>query len=309
MRLLLLMFAFCLTLPAHAELRYTLQPRQIADDVWLLEGSTDNFDKANGGNIVNTGFIVTEAGVVVIDSGPSRRYGEAMRAAIASVTDRPVIKLLLTHHHPDHVLGNQAFTDVPIAALAGTTELLREQGNAMAENMYRLVGDWMRGTEVVLPTETLAPGMLDIGGRSLRLLALRGHTGADLAILDERSGVLFAGDILFYQRALTTPNSPGLDVWLEDLDTLEALPWKRLVAGHGPVADDAAPFLQMRDYLGWLDGLLREAANGGADMNEVIQSPIPERFAGISLTRYELIRSATHLYPKYEAQALSRVDQ
>ncbi|WP_436785240.1 quinoprotein relay system zinc metallohydrolase 1 [Stutzerimonas frequens] len=309
MRLLLLMFAFCLTLPAHAELRYTLQPRQIADDVWLLEGSTDNFDKANGGNIVNTGFIVTESGVVVIDSGPSRRYGEAMRAAIASVTDRPVIKLLLTHHHPDHVLGNQAFTDVPIAALAGTTELLREQGNAMAENMYRLVGDWMRGTEVALPTETLAPGMLDIGGRSLRLLALRGHTGADLAILDERSGVLFAGDILFYQRALTTPNSPGLDVWLEDLDTLEALPWKRLVAGHGPVADDAAPFLQMRDYLGWLDGLLREAANGGADMNEVIQSPIPERFAGISLTRYELIRSVSHLYPRYEAMALQRVDE
>ncbi len=309
MRLLLLMFAFCLTLPSHAELRYTLQPRQIADDVWLLEGSTDNFDKANGGNIVNTGFIVTDAGVVVIDSGPSRRYGEAMRAAIASVTDRPVIKLLLTHHHPDHVLGNQAFTDVPIAALAGTTELLREQGNAMAENMYRLVGDWMRGTEVVLPTETLAPGTLDIGGRSLRLLALRGHTGADLAILDERSGVLFAGDILFYQRALTTPNSPGLDVWLEDLDTLEALPWKRLVAGHGPVADDAAPFLQMRDYLGWLDGLLREAANGGADMNEAIQSPIPERFAGISLTRYELIRSVSHLYPRYEAMALQRVDE
>ena len=309
MRLLLLMFAFCLTLPAHAELRYTLQPRQIADDVWLLEGSTDNFDKANGGNIVNTGFIVTDAGVVVIDSGPSRRYGEAMRAAIASVTDRPVIKLLLTHHHPDHVLGNQAFTDVPIAALAGTAELLREQGNAMAENMYRLVGDWMRGTEVVLPTETLAPGTLDIGGRALRLLALRGHTGADLAILDERSGVLFAGDIPFHQRALTTPNSPGLDVWLEDLDTLEALPWKRLVAGHGPVADDAAPFLQMRDYLGWLDGLLREAANGGADMNEVIQSPIPERFAGISLTRYELIRSVSHLYPRYEAMALQRVDE
>ncbi|WP_312170594.1 quinoprotein relay system zinc metallohydrolase 1 [Stutzerimonas kunmingensis] len=309
MRLLLLMFAFCLTLPAHAELRYTLQPRQIADDLWLLEGSTDNFDKANGGNIVNTGFIVTAAGVVVIDSGPSRRYGEAMRAAIASVTDRPVIKLLLTHHHPDHVLGNQAFADVPIAALAGTTELLREQGNAMAENMYRLVGDWMRGTEVVLPSETLAPGTLEIGGRSLRLLSLRGHTGADLAILDERSGVLFAGDILFYQRALTTPNSPGLDVWLEDLDTLEALPWKRLVAGHGPVADDAAPFVQMRDYLGWLDGLLREAASGGADMNEVIQSPIPERFAGISLTRYELIRSVSHLYPRYEAMALQRVDE
>jgi len=309
MRLFILIFAFCLTSSVHAELRYELQPQPLAEGVWLLEGSTANFDKANGGNIVNTGFIVTDSGVVVIDSGPSRRYGEAMREVIARVTDRPIIKVLLTHHHPDHVLGNQAFADVPIAALAGTTELLREQGNAMAENMYRLVGDWMRGTEVVLPTESVTTGTLQVGGRTLRLLALRGHTGADLAILDERTGVLFAGDILFYQRALTTPNSPGLDVWLADLDTLQGLPWKRLVAGHGPVADDAEPFVQMRDYLGWLDGLLRDSAASGADMNEVIQSPIPERFAGISLTRYELIRSVSHLYPRYEADALERVDQ
>ncbi|EKM96850.1 hydrolase [Stutzerimonas degradans] len=309
MRLFTLILACCLALPAQAELRYDLQPKQIAENVWLLEGSTDNFEQRNGGNIVNTGFIVTEAGVVVIDSGPSKRYGEAMREAIAGVTDRPVIKVLLTHHHPDHVLGNQAFADVPIAALAGTTELLREQGDAMAENMYRLVGDWMRGTEVVLPNETLQPGTLEIGGHRLRLLALRGHTGADLAVLDENSGVLFASDILFYQRALTTPNSPGLDIWLADLDELQAQPWKLLVPGHGPVASDDAPFVQMRDYLGWLDGLLRDAAASGADMNEVIDSPIPERFAGISLTRFELIRSVTHLYPKYEAQQLQRVDQ
>ncbi len=309
MRLLILTLAFCLALPVQAELHYRLQPRQIAEYVWLLEGSTDNFDPRNGGNIVNTGFIVTSAGVVVIDSGPSKRYGEAMRAAIAEVTDRPVIKVLLTHHHPDHVLGNQAFADVPIAALAGTTELLREQGDAMAENMYRMVGDWMRGTEVVLPTETLEPGVLDVGDHRLRLLQLHGHTGADLAVLDENSGVLFAGDMLFHQRALTTPNSPGLDVWLADLDRLQATPWKLLVPGHGPLSRDNAPFEQMRDYLSWLDGLLRDAAANGADMNEVIQSPIPERFSGISLTRYELIRSVSHLYPKYEARQLQRVDE
>ena len=104
---------------ARAELEYPLQPRQVAEDTYLLEGSTENFSKANGGNIVNTAFIVTDSGVVVIDTGPSRRYGEAMRKSIASVTDKPVIQVLLTHHHPDHVLGNQAFADVPIGALPG----------------------------------------------------------------------------------------------------------------------------------------------------------------------------------------------
>lgn len=56
-------------------LDYHLQPRQIAEGVWLLEGSTDNFAAENGGNIVNVGFIETADGVVVIDTGPSRRYG------------------------------------------------------------------------------------------------------------------------------------------------------------------------------------------------------------------------------------------
>lgn len=299
----------CLLAGLAQALDYQLQPRQIAEGVWLVEGSTDNFAAENGGNIVNVGFIETAAGVVVIDTGPSRRYGEALRQRIEQVTGKPLLRVLLTHHHPDHVLGNQAFSDVPIAALPGTTRLLAEQGDAMAENMYRLVGDWMRGTEVVLPSEALEEGELEIGGRRLRLLALRGHTGADLAILDERSGVLFAGDLLFYQRALTTPNSPGLDVWLADLDRLEALPWKQIVPGHGPLATDAAPFVQMRDYLGWLDGVLRQGAEQGAEMNELIRAPIPERFAGVSLSRYELIRSVSHLYPRYERTAMVRVDR
>lgn len=307
MRWMLLLF-MSLSLPALADLDYSLKPRQIAEDTWLLEGSTDNFAKANGGNIVNTAFIVTEPGVVVIDTGPSKRYGEAMRKAIAAITDKPVIQVLLTHHHPDHVLGNQAFTDVPIGALAGTTGLLRQQGDAMAENMYRLVGDWMRGTEVVLPTRTLTPGVQSFGNHDLHLLSLGGHTGADLVILDRKTGVLFAGDLVFYQRALTTPNSPGLAVWLSDIATLQELPWTLIVPGHGPVATDAKPFEQMREYLTWLDQLMRDGAADGSDMAEMIRSPIPERFTGISLSRYELIRSVSHLYPRYERTQMPRVD-
>lgn len=305
----ILLLTCLLTNLAQAALDYRLEPRQIADGVWLVEGSTDNFAADNGGNIVNVGFIETADGVVVIDTGPSRRYGEALRQSIEKATGKPVVRVLLTHHHPDHVLGNQAFAGVPIAALPGTTKLLAEQGDAMAENMYRLVGDWMRGTEVVLPSEEVREGMLEIGGRRLQLLGLHGHTGADLTILDERTGVLFAGDLLFYQRALTTPNSPGLDVWLADLDRLEAMPWKQIVPGHGPLTTDAAPFTQMRDYLGWLDGLLRQGAEQGAEMNELIRAPIPERFAQINLSRYELIRSVSHLYPSYERNAMGRVDR
>ena len=308
MRALLCLLSL-VSLPSLAELDYRLEPRQIAADTYVLEGSTDNFSRENGGNIVNTGFIVSEAGVVVIDSGPSLRYGQALRQAIGKVTDKPVIQVLITHHHPDHALGNQAFNDVPIAALPGTSEQLAREGDALTENMYRMVGDWMRGTQVRLPEQALQPGVKQFGSHPLRLLAFSGHSGADLAILDEKTGVLFAGDLLFYQRALTTPHSPGLGQWLSDLQQLQALPWKVLVPGHGPVSHDRAPFEQMVDYLGWLDDLLRDSAVHGLDMNEVIATPIPPRFAAIKLSQYELIRSVAHLYPRYEQAVMSRVEQ
>lgn len=178
----------------------------------------------------------------------------------------------------------------------------------MAENLYRMVGDWMRGTEVVLPTQAVQPGIKTFGSHDLQLVQLRGHTGADLAILDQKTGVLFAGDLVFYQRALTTPNSPGLPVWLADIATLQGLPWTLIVPGHGPVASDAKPFEQMHDYLTWLDQLLRDGAAQGRDMPELIRSPIPERFAAINLSPYELIRSVTHLYPQYEREQMQRIN-
>lgn len=288
---------------------YVLTPKEIAENTYLVEGSTDNFSKDNGGNIVNVAFIVTDAGVVLIDTGPSLAYGKALRAAIATVTDKPVIQVFLTHHHPDHALGNQAFADVPIAALEGTKSLLAEQGDHMAENMYRIIGDQMRGTEVVLPTQIVEAGVIEIGGHPLQVLALTGHTSADLVILDQRTGVLFAGDLVFYQRALATPNTPGLEAWLADISTLQDLPWTLIVPGHGPLATDNQPFVQMHDYLTWLDSTLRDAAQRGLDMNQVIRLPIPERFASVSLTRYELVRTVSHLYPHYEKQQWQRIDQ
>ena len=99
---------------------YALTPRAIAPGTWVLEGAVDDFRPANGCNIINTAFIATGAGVVVVNTGPSRRYGEQQRQAIARVTDEPVVKVLNLNLHPDYFFGNQAWVDRPTAALAGS---------------------------------------------------------------------------------------------------------------------------------------------------------------------------------------------
>ncbi|TFH86296.1 quinoprotein relay system zinc metallohydrolase 1 [Billgrantia azerbaijanica] len=290
---------------AQDGLEYRLEATEITPGVWVVEGSTESFSRENGGNIVNTAFIETDVGVVVIDSGPSRRYGEAFRALIETTTGKSITHVLITHHHPDHAFGNQAFEPETLYMLPASRELLARDGDAFSDNMYRLVGDWMRGTEIVLPPNTLEPGEWQVGNRRFRLLELTGHTGSDLVVFDETSGVLFTADMLFYDRALTTPQSPGLDVWAAELEALEALPYRWVVPGHGPVVEGDVAFRQMQDYLAWLDRTLSQAATEGLSMMEVMNLPIPERFEGVAERRHELIRTTTHLYPHYEKAALA----
>jgi uncharacterized sulfatase len=283
---------------------YGLKPQKIAENSWMLLGKTEDITRANGGDIANTAFVVTADGVVVIDSGPSRRYGEQMRAAIARVTDKPVIRVFNTHHHPDHFLGNQAFSDVPRAALPVARAGMREQGGAFADNMYRMAGDWLAGTEVAPADEEVSPGRQSIGGHEFDLIALRGHTEGDLVILDRTTGVLYAGDLIFLDRAPTTPHASIAD-WQAALGVLAALPVKRTVPGHGPLHDDRRGIEQTRDWLTWLDDVLMRSAASGMDMAEVMVLPLPERFERMPLARSEFERSVAHLYRRYEEQTLN----
>ena len=302
--LLLALVAASATAPAAAD--YALTPRQVAADTWVVVGKTEDFSRDNGGDIVNTAFVATGDGVVVIDSGPTKRYGEALREAIGRVTREPIREVWNTHHHPDHVFGNQAFADRPIGALASTRAGLAAEGEAFLANVYRMTGDAARGTELVLPADTLQPGERSIGRHRFRLMQLAGHTAGDLAVLDLSTGVLFAGDLVFNQRAPTTPHADP-KAWLQSLDTLAALPFTTLVPGHGePTRGETLrrPIEQTRHWLSWLSALLREAAAQGLDPAEVAARPLPAEFADLPLARQELIRSLAHLFRQAEMDAL-----
>jgi len=290
-----------------ADFDYHLAAQRVAENVYAFVGRNEDFTTRNGGNIVNTGFIVAPDGVVVIDSGPSLRYGQQMRQAIAALNAKPLALLINTHHHPDHFLGNQAFAGTPIAALPATIEGIASEGNAFAENLFRMTGDWMKGTEVLAPARALTAGVVEVAGRRLRLIALDGHTGADLAIYDETSGVLFAGDLVFNGRAPTTPHAE-ISHWLVALDRLEAVTreggFSALVPGHGVVSRDAAPIRQTRAWLLWLQGAMRQAARAGLDMNEVLALPLPAEFAELPVANSEYRRSVGHLFPAAEQEAL-----
>lgn len=293
--------------PAQARFTYDIVLDRISDGIWMLEGATEYFTDTNGGAIVNIAALRGDTGLILIDTGPSLRYGQALDAALRKLDLRGVSAVFNTHHHPDHFLGNQAFVGRPIYGLPGTVAAARRDGDALSDNMYRLLGDWMRGTELVPPTQDLGGGDYVIDGRQLRVLPLGGHTEADMAILDVETGTLIAGDLAFYNRAPTTPTA-DLPQWYAALDELEALRPSQIIPGHGPLDRTGESLSQTRDYLMWMEETFRQSARDGLDMIEVMGLPLPEEYASMGAQPQEYERSVSHLFADIEIEELPRAN-
>lgn len=289
--------------------RYGLAPQEIADGVYVFWGRQEPFTHENGGNIVNTGFIVGDDGILVIDTGPTRHYAEEMIRAIRRVSDKSIRHVVVTHHHPDHSFGMQVFKKAGAANVlmhGNAYPLLKRDGVALLEFMKILIGEsWTTRTEITRPTRrTKREQTYDLGDRTVRILPFAfGHTPGDLAVIDEKTGTLFAGDLVFHQRAPTVPHA-DVTVWLGQLETIATLPWQRLVPGHGPLVEDPAQLAAMTDYLTWLKTLARDAVDSGESLAEVMAEPVPDRFGDMVGVGVEFQRAMLTLFRAYEAAQL-----
>jgi quinoprotein relay system zinc metallohydrolase 1 len=184
---------------------------------------------------------------------------------------------------------------------------METHADGYSDNLYRLLGDWMRGTEPVPPAGTIEPGAFAVGGRRFEALAFAGHTEADLAILDVETGTMIAGDLAFLDRAPTTPHA-DLDRWRESLDALATIAPAGIVPGHGPFDRTGESLRQTRAYLDWLDATLAEAAAQGLDRVETMRLPLPDAFAAMAVQPTEFERSVAHLFARYEEAATPLLD-
>src|SRR5215469_2563704 len=211
---------------------------EVASGVFVHNGVNEEASAANEDGIANIGFIVGNDAVAVIDPGGSFAEGRALRAAIRARTDRPIRYVILTHVHPDHILGAAAFRDdhpefVGHEKLAGA---LSQRGDYYLRRLRDALGDEANGTELVLPTRLVADRLeLDLGGRRFTVQAHRpAHTDNDLTVYDNKTRTFWLGDLLFFDRIPVIDGS--LIGWLKELDELIAVPANRAVPGHGPVS-------------------------------------------------------------------------
>jgi quinoprotein relay system zinc metallohydrolase 2 len=211
---------------------------EVAPGVFVHQGRVEDWLPANRGDVANLGFVVGQRCVAVIDSGGTPAVGEALRAAIARTTKLPVCYVINTHAHPDHVLGNVAFTEPADAAPrfighARMPAALAAREPYLRNALQRDFGLVLAPAAIVTPT-LLVEGRLelDLGGRLLQVDAWpTAHTNNDLSVFDRQTRTLFLADLLFVDHLPVLDGS--LRGWLQVLAELRRLDVALAVPGHG----------------------------------------------------------------------------
>jgi quinoprotein relay system zinc metallohydrolase 2 len=254
--------------------------------------------------MANIGIIVGRDAVAVVDTGGSVEVGRALLAAVRAITDKPVRYVINTHEHPDHIFGNAAFgSDVTFVGHHNLPDELAKRADYYLHAFRDALGPAaIAQVRIIPPTLLVADEMtLDLGARRLRLIAWSpaAHTDCDLTVLDEETGVLFSGDLVFLQHVPVVDGS--VTGWLSVIARLEALPAKVVVPGHGQTA---APWPQALDdekrYLTVLAGDTRQLIAAGVPMAQAVQ-----RIGQSERSRWALFddynpRNATAAYSELE---------
>ena len=251
--------------PQHKDFLLT----KVSDGDFTHFGQVALTTPQNAGDIANLGVIIGRDAVAVIDTGGSVEVGEALVSSVRALTPKPVRYVINTHEHPDHIFGNAAFGgDVTFVGHHNLPTELQKRGAFYLQSFRTALGpSAIARVQIIPPTLLVTDEMtLDLGDRPLRLIAWSpaAHTNCDLTVLDQATGVLFAGDLVFLEHVPVIDGS--LLGWLTILPRLATLPAKIVVPGHG------------RTTAAWPQGLdderryLTEVAN---DARRLIAAGVP----------------------------------
>lgn len=229
----------------------------------------------------NTGVIVGDDSVMVIDTQATPLMAREVIKRIRKVTSKPIKYVVLSHYHAVRVLGASAYKPQQIIASQVTLDLIKERGR---QDMASEIGRFprlFRGRESIpgltWPSMVFKSEMsVMMGSLEVRIIhAGCGHTAGDTIVWIPSQKVLFSGDLVEYKAGIYTGDA-YLEAWPATLARLAALKPKALVPGRGPALKTPAESQRAIKFTGdFVRGLLDSARRGvkaGRSLGEVYRS-------------------------------------
>jgi cyclase len=189
--------------------------------------------------VSNAGLIVGDDDLTVIDATGAPLHAKAfIGAAKKAAGDKPFRRLINTHHHGDHVNGNQFFGPVDIISHPYCRDEVRKAVATTPARWDKREGfaDGNEERRLVPPTTTLAGKMVYHYGDSPVEVEFAGpaHTYGDLTVYLPKYKILFASDIGFFYVAPFAHNA-HVGKWLETIDRILKMDVDTIIPGHGPI--------------------------------------------------------------------------
>lgn len=190
----------------------------------------------------NSGVIIGDDSVMVIDTTATPVMAQALIRHIRSVTDKPIKYVVLSHYHAVRVLGASAYFDEgaeQVIASRGTYELIVERGEQDMKSEIERFPRLFAGVESVpglsWPTMVFEKEMtIFMGKLEVKLAHVgMGHTKGDTIAYIPSQKICFSGDLVEYDAAAYTGDAQ-LEEWPATLEALRAMNFEKLVPGRGP---------------------------------------------------------------------------
>jgi glyoxylase-like metal-dependent hydrolase (beta-lactamase superfamily II) len=256
----------------------------------------------------NTGIIVGDDGVMVIDAQATPAMAEDVIARVAKVTDKPVKYLLLSHFHAVRTLGASAFKGVEILASDTTRGLIAERGKEDMESEIARFPRLFRGAETIpgltWPTITF-PDQTSVwlGRREVRIMHIgRGHTAGDVITIVPDAGVVFSGDLVEYKSACYCGDAHFTD-WLSTLDHLTEMQADVLMPGRGTALTTPEMVKEgielTSDFIATLYSSVQESVAKGRSLKEAfdfVRLTMDPKFKGFAIYEHCLPFSVSRAY-------------
>lgn len=299
-------FALAFSLLAAQASAVQLSPIQVGPGVYAFIGDTGMRSYENEGMNANTGFIVTRAGVVVVDSGSSYLVAKAMHAAIKKITQQPVKYVINTGGQDHRWMGNGYFKEQGAQLIASRKAHadMEERGAAELAALKPELREKLAGTQTVYPEWLLdKEETLLLGGEEIRIMHFQGgHTPGDAVVWLPKSRIVFSGDLVYVDRMLGILPVSNSKNWLASFEEFEKLKPRVIVPGHGKICDLQKARSDTKDYLVLLRKHMRKAYDAGSDLQKAIDTLDQRAFS--HLQHYELLKggNASRVYLEMESE-------